>query len=223
MPTQMRSSPQNVRFSDFRVPTPAGKSTSDLNYMKATARCSTPSTVSTSGTWSPSPSLASRSSSPYGFIPIGTDDRFTPPVSPYDFQKTYPSSSTSAWSETTIDTVRFKASLRASPGFAALGAPPVFRPTPKGRESPRPRTPTGKKSPFQKSDDDLTRKTRIKTEMCLHFTNGRPCPFGANCTYAHGEEELQMTRLLDLDKAGLIDVETYRTKPCLTWIMTGSW
>lgn len=57
----------------------------------------------------------------------------------------------------------------------------------------------------------------------MHYENGRPCPFGADCTYAHGEEELQMTKLLDLEKAGLIDIETYRTKPCLAFVMTGSW
>ena len=73
------------------------------------------------------------------------------------------------------------------------------------------------------NDDDSVRKSRIKTEMCMHYANGRPCPFGANCTYAHGEEELQMTRLLDLHKAGLVDLETYRTRPCLTFISTGAW
>lgn len=28
---------------------------------------------------------------------------------------------------------------------------------------------------------------------------------------------------MDLHEAGLIDMDTYRTKPCLTWIKTGSW
>ena len=32
-----------------------------------------------------------------------------------------------------------------------------------------------------------------------------------------------MTKLVDLHEAGLVDMETYRTKPCLTWITTGSW
>jgi hypothetical protein len=32
-----------------------------------------------------------------------------------------------------------------------------------------------------------------------------------------------MTKLVDLHEAGLVDMETYRTKPCLTWICTGSW
>jgi hypothetical protein len=49
------------------------------------------------------------------------------------------------------------------------------------------------------------------------------CGSNTDCTYAHGEEELQMTKLLDLHNAGLVDVTTHRTKPCLTWIATGSW
>jgi hypothetical protein len=32
-----------------------------------------------------------------------------------------------------------------------------------------------------------------------------------------------MTKLMDLHKSGLIDIETYRIKPCLTWVQTGSW
>jgi hypothetical protein len=125
---------------------------------------------------------------------------------------------------------------RTSPAFV----PSTYRPsTPQDvwqKQSSRPKTPTGRKSPFVKNshansissnnngaDDDSVRKSRLKTEMCMNYASNRPCPFGANCTYAHGEEELQMTKLLDLSKAGLIDVETYRTKPCLTWVATGSW
>lgn len=74
------------------------------------------------------------------------------------------------------------------------------------------------------STEDVARKQRVKTELCMHYSSGRVCPFGLNCTYAHGEAELQMTKLMDLQRAGLIeDVDTYRTKPCLTWVATGSW
>jgi hypothetical protein len=75
----------------------------------------------------------------------------------------------------------------------------------------------------KRRDEDPVRKSRLKTELCMHYENGTHCPFGANCTYAHGEEELQMTKLMDLHRAGLVELDTYRTKPCLTWISTGSW
>lgn len=72
-------------------------------------------------------------------------------------------------------------------------------------------------------DDDPMRKSRVKTELCMHYIRNSPCPFGSICTYAHGEEELQLTKLMDLHRAGLVDCVTYRTKPCLTWVSTGSW
>ena len=74
------------------------------------------------------------------------------------------------------------------------------------------------------SEDTANRKQRIKTELCTHYKRGNVCPFGSRCTYAHGEDELQMTKLMDWHRAGLIeDIETFRTKPCLTWVATGSW
>jgi hypothetical protein len=44
----------------------------------------------------------------------------------------------------------------------------------------------------------------------------------SDCTYAHGVEELQMTKLVDLHDAGLVDMDTHRVKPCWTWTATGS-
>lgn len=81
-----------------------------------------------------------------------------------------------------------------------------------------PSTPTSTNSPSKNHQ-------RLKTELCMHWSKGtEACPFGEYCTYAHGEEELQITKLLDFQRLGLIeDAETYRTKPCLTWVATGSW
>jgi len=32
---------------------------------------------------------------------------------------------------------------------------------------------------------------KYKTVMCKNFLSGTPCPFGKNCNYAHGEEQLK--------------------------------
>lgn len=82
----------------------------------------------------------------------------------------------------------------------------------------------GSVSSYSTTAEAVVRKQRAKTELCNNFRNGKQCPFGVNCTYAHGEEELQKRKLVDLQRAGLIeDIETYRTKPCWTWVATGSW
>ena len=103
---------------------------------------------------------------------------------------------------------------------------PFKTPTKYRRESPVPCSPGNSSIGSNSTADDRSssRKQRLKTELCVHWTSGRECPFRDQCTYAHGEHELQITKLLDFQKAGLIeDAETYRTKPCWTWVATGSW
>jgi hypothetical protein len=206
-----------------------------------------PMTVITTGTNSVAPASSFRPQSPYGFVPISHETPrggrpFSPPMSPYNYGHASPSPSVMS-TMTTETFTSGKALDKMSPAFF----PSVFRPpTPQDPNSTtavtvavRPKTPTGRKSytgftsptnsttttsnTMSNLDDDSVRKSRMKTEMCMNYANNRPCPFGAHCTYAHGEEELQMTKLLDLHQAGLIDVDTYRTKPCLTWVATGSW
>lgn len=76
----------------------------------------------------------------------------------------------------------------------------------------------------QPDDAVGSRKQRIKTELCMHYVQNKVCPFGDNCTYAHGEAELQTKTLADLQRSCLLDdVENYRTKPCFTFVAMGSW
>jgi hypothetical protein len=216
--------PKQVRYVSVRVPIPVNSpiSTDDMmGFYHPSFQSPSPTTVSTTGTNSISTNKSRRISSPFAFVPISNDDLvhtrpFSPPASPFAYGKASPT--LSLMSTMTAEVSLSSSTLdRASPAFF----PALYRPpTP---QDARPRTPTGRKSPYKQDDDDSVRKSRIKTEMCMHYSKGRPCPFGSNCTYAHGEEELQMTKLMDLHKAGLIDVETYRTKPCLTWVTTGSW
>lgn len=185
-----------------------------------------PLTVCTTGTASVAPGINRGfypNSPPFGFVPILDDSGarpFSPPALPYDYGV---SPSPSMMSTMTTETYMSRALDGQSPAFVPTCT--VYRPSTPLDSQQRPKTPnTGRKSPFVKSpDDDSVRKSRLKTEMCMHYSSNRPCPFGSNCTYAHGEQELQMTKLLDLSKAGLIDVDTYRCKPCLTWVATGSW
>ncbi len=63
----------------------------------------------------------------------------------------------------------------------------------------------------------------IKTEMCASISLGVACAFGNKCKYAHHADELSLQTLVERDEAGLIDIETFRTRPCLDYVMTGSW
>lgn len=55
-----------------------------------------------------------------------------------------------------------------------------------------------------------------------YLVQSHDCFTCLDCTYAHGEEELQMTKLVDLHDAGLVDMDTHRVKPCWTFTATGS-
>jgi len=43
---------------------------------------------------------------------------------------------------------------------------------------------------------------KYKTVMCKNFLSGTPCPFGKNCNYAHGEEQLKkFSQLRQIEQA----------------------
>lgn len=81
---------------------------------------------------------------------------------------------------------------------------------------------TRAKSAFSRKDDS-GRKERVKTELCMHIERGTNCPFGKDCVFAHSEEELRLTKLMDLVRAGMANGETFRVLPCETFVATGSW
>ena len=88
--------------------------------------------------------------------------------------------------------------------------------------SPSP-IPGSKSPPAQNLRGDPFRSAKVKTEICRHYNTPKGCPFGDKCNYAHGEHELKYTKLMDLERAGLVDIEIFRTHPCPTWVATGAW
>ncbi|KAL3816379.1 hypothetical protein ACHAXA_000457 [Cyclostephanos tholiformis] len=75
--------------------------------------------------------------------------------------------------------------------------------------------------------DNPERLAKVKTEMCHYFEEGgaRACPFGANCNYAHGKEELKFryTTLRLMESSGqIVNAKTYLARPCITWVSTGA-
>lgn len=68
---------------------------------------------------------------------------------------------------------------------------------------------------------DPQKKAKIKTELCKNFMNNGRCEFGLKCSYAHGYNELRMTRLYEWED--FVDVSMFRTRPCLDFVATGAW
>jgi hypothetical protein len=110
---------------------------------------------------------------------------------------------------------------RRTPVAQARAKTPVSISSPQGDSQIDPRA--SKSPPPQNLRGDPFRSAKVKTELCRHYNTPKGCPFGDKCNYAHGEHELKFTKLLDLERAGLVDIEIFRAHPCPTWVATGAW
>ena len=74
--------------------------------------------------------------------------------------------------------------------------------------------------------DNPERQAKIKTELCQFWIDKKPCPWGVNCNFAHGEHDLKFrySTLLLMEESGQIsNAYTYLCRPCLTFVSTGAW
>ena len=95
-----------------------------------------------------------------------------------------------------------------------------------GDPAERVRYPSGEDFGSNGCVEDRRRRKAVvkeKQEMCQYILDGEVCPFGDLCRFAHREDELRLQTLLERHEKGLIDICTYRTRPCLHHVTTGAW
>ncbi|KAL7554600.1 hypothetical protein ACHAWF_018087 [Thalassiosira exigua] len=82
----------------------------------------------------------------------------------------------------------------------------------------------GRNTP-QNLRDNPERQAKVKTELCHFYEEGKECPWGDLCNYAHGKHELKFkyTSLYLMESSGQIaNAQTYLARPCMTWVCTGA-
>mmetsp|Transcript_7399 Transcript_7399/g.16781 ORF Transcript_7399/g.16781 Transcript_7399/m.16781 type:complete len:847 (-) Transcript_7399:1469-4009(-) len=164
---------------------------------------------------------SSQVSSPQ-YVPQAWDRRPSPPPMPYARAPHITSHPQIPRSQTLLPSITSLSLDTATHGrVVGQSQSPISPPTSSAR------------SPISESLDDLKplpqnlrgdpfRSAKVKTELCRFFKSNKGCIFGAKCNYAHGEHELKFNKLMDLEAAGLVDVEVFRCHVCSTWVATGA-
>jgi hypothetical protein len=138
----------------------------------------------------------------------------TSPTSVMEFERVRPST----------PGCRSQMSVHQAPRSAAaarFGSPEEFAPRGWEAQAEEVNHPTP-----QNLRDNPERQAKVKTEMCQYYIDGRECPWGQNCNFAHGEHELKFrySTLLLMESSGQIsNAYTYLCRPCLTFVSTGAW
>ncbi|KAL7552769.1 hypothetical protein ACHAWF_016012 [Thalassiosira exigua] len=101
------------------------------------------------------------------------------------------------------------------------GSPPPVSPQLASAQSPVSASADDLKPLPQNLRGDPFRSAKVKTELCRFFNTPKGCVFGDKCNYAHGETDLKFNKLVDLESAGMIDIEVFRCHVCFTWVATG--
>lgn len=158
-------------------------------------------------------------------VPQGIGRRFSPPPMPYTQQALQATSHPQMPRTQTL-----------LPSIASLGVDTSTQASIARQSGSSPASPilASAQSPISDTGDDLKplpqnlrgdpfRSAKVKTELCRYFSTPKGCIFGDKCNYAHGEHELKFNKLMDMEAAGLLDVEVFRCHVCPTWVATGAW
>lgn len=139
---------------------------------------------------------------------------YTPISRPHTMPPSSTSTTTTRYSENDASTDRFDRRLRSAGSVPTTPVRSTIASSDK-QDSPKPLPQNLRGDPF--------RSAKVKTELCRFFNTEKGCVYGDKCNYAHGEQELKFNKLMDLERAGLVDVEVFRCHVCFTWVATGAW
>mmetsp|Transcript_16026 Transcript_16026/g.29063 ORF Transcript_16026/g.29063 Transcript_16026/m.29063 type:complete len:857 (-) Transcript_16026:234-2804(-) len=155
-------------------------------------------------------------------VPQDWGRRFSPPSMPYAHASLLQVTSHPQIPQTLLPSITALSVDTATHGSVVGQSRSPISPPFTSAQSPAPLSPDDLKPLPQNLRGDPFRSAKVKTELCRYFNSPKGCIFGVKCNYAHGENELKFNKLMDLEAAGLVDVEVFRCHVCLTWVATGA-